>query len=68
MSWVWRYEDADGAPVDGPQAEDFTNQSDAESWLGEIWKDLLAAGIEQVSLLEDDTAVYEHMSLRAAEG
>ncbi|MGW1993516.1 hypothetical protein OG948_11195 [Embleya sp. NBC_00888] len=68
MSWVWRYEDADGAPVDGPQAEDFTNQSDAESWLGEIWKDLLAAGIEQVSLLEDDAVVYEHMSLRAAEG
>ncbi|MET7302843.1 hypothetical protein [Embleya sp. NPDC005575] len=68
MSWVWRYEDADGAPVDGPQAEDFTNQSDAESWLGETWKDLLAAGIEQVSLLEDDAVVYEHMSLRAAEG
>ncbi|MFE3205435.1 hypothetical protein ACWGR4_47510 [Embleya sp. NPDC055664] len=68
MSWVWRYEDADGAPVEGPEAEDFTNQSDAESWLGETWKDLLAAGIEQVSLLEDDAVVYEHMSLRAAEG
>ncbi|GCD96304.1 hypothetical protein [Embleya hyalina] len=68
MSWVWRYEDADGAPVEGPEAEDFTNQSDAESWLGETWKDLLAAGIEQVSLLEDDAVVYAHMSLRAAEG
>ncbi|MGC0414757.1 hypothetical protein [Embleya sp. AB8] len=68
MSWVWRYEDADGASVEGPQTEDFTNQSDAESWLGETWKDLLAAGIEQVSLLEDDVVVYEHMSLRAAEG
>ncbi|MYW06595.1 hypothetical protein [Streptomyces sp. SID3343] len=58
MSWVWRYEDANGAPVDGPQAEDFTNQSDAESWLGESYKDLLAAGIDQVTLLEDDTKIY----------
>jgi hypothetical protein len=65
MSWVWRYEDANGAPVDGPQAEDFTNQSDAESWLGETWKDLLAAGIEQVTLLEDDVVVYSGMSLHA---
>jgi len=65
MTWVWRYENADGAPVEGPQTEDFTNQSDAESWLGESWRDLLASGIEQVSLYEDETLVYGGMSLRA---
>lgn len=68
MTWVWRYENADGAPVEGPGTEDFTNQSDAESWLGEIWRELLASGIEQASLYEDETLVYGPMSLRAAEG
>ncbi|GAA4955027.1 hypothetical protein ACPA54_19020 [Uniformispora flossi] len=66
MMWQWRYENADGTPVPGPQSEEFSNQSDAESWLGENWRDLLDAGVEQVSLLEGDNVVYAGMSLRAA--
>ena len=34
MPWSWRYEGADGKPVDGP-AETFGSQADAESWIGQ---------------------------------
>ena len=40
---------------------------DAESWLGEYWKPLLAGGAEQVRLFEDATEIYGPMSLKAAE-
>lgn len=42
----------------------FPNQADAESWVGETWHDLLAAGVEQVSLLNAGDVVYGSMSLR----
>ena len=48
-----------------PAAEGFPTQSDAESWLGETWRELLAAGVDQVRLFEDDTEVYGPMSLHA---
>lgn len=68
MSWTWRFEDAAGAEVapDGaPTAEAFPTQSDAESWLGETWRELLAAGVHQVTLLEDGREVYGPMGLNA---
>ena len=64
MTWSWRYEDADGALVDGPN-ETFSSQADAESWLGQTWKDLSAAGIAQVTLLEGERVEYQ-MSLTPA--
>ncbi|MCX5196871.1 hypothetical protein OOK31_23740 [Streptomyces sp. NBC_00249] len=66
MVWVWRFEKADGsetAPAVEP--EEFTTQGDAESWIGEVWKELLDGGAEKVTLFEDDTQIYV-MSLRAA--
>lgn len=68
-AWTWTYEDADGASV-SPEvapAQAFATQADAESWVGEAWKDLLAAGVEGVTLMEDDAKVYGPMSLRPAE-
>lgn len=65
MSWSWRYEDSEGnlvAKPNLPQAE-FPTQADAESWLGENWRDLLDAGVHAVSLLEGETVVYGPMSL-----
>ena len=47
-----------------PAVEIFPSQSDAESWLGEVWQELLHAGVEQVTLREDDRKVYGPMSLR----
>ena len=70
MSWTWRYEGPDGAPVeagpDAPAQPDFPTQSDAESWVGEVWRELLAAGVASVSLYEDDRLAYGPMGLDAA--
>ena len=46
-SFTWSFEDADGQPVDaagvGQPAKGFATQADAEAWVGETWRDLLAA-------------------------
>ncbi|MBG0568122.1 hypothetical protein [Actinoplanes aureus] len=65
MPWSWRYEDVDGKPVDGP-AETFSSQADAESWIGQEWRALQAAGVSTVVLVEDDRVDYQ-MSLQPAE-
>ena len=61
MPWSWRYEGVDGKQLDGP-AETFSSQADAESWIGQAWRELAAAGITQVTLTEDDRVDYK-MSL-----
>ncbi|MEU2514386.1 hypothetical protein [Streptomyces syringium] len=66
MVWSWRFEKADGTETSpAVEPEEFTTQGDAESWIGEVWKDLLDGGAERVTLFEDDTEIYG-MSLRAA--
>lgn len=66
MAWTWRFEKADGTRLAPPvEPEDFPTQGDAESWIGEVWKDLLDGGVDQVLLYEDDTEVYGPMSLHA---
>jgi hypothetical protein len=64
MSWTWQYQDEKGAALDRPKSEAFPSQSDAESWLGEQWRDLLEHGVHQVVLLEDGTTVYGPMGLK----
>lgn len=64
MVWTWRYEGAGGAAVDGPQ-ETFPSQADAESWVGQAWRELAAAGVAAVTLCEDDRVEYR-MSLEPA--
>lgn len=68
-SWTWRYEAADGSALTGPDLPrtGFPSQADAETWVGESWHDLLAAGVEQVSLLNAGQQVYTGMSLRPLE-
>ena len=65
MAWTWRYEDAEGGTVDGP-TEAFPSQSDAESWVGQTWRQLAAKGIVAVTLLEDERTEYR-MSLQPGE-
>jgi hypothetical protein len=69
MSWVWRYVDADGEPLAGgaPPAPSFGAQGDAETWLGETWRELADAGVTAVTLLEDGREVYGPMSLEMPE-
>jgi hypothetical protein len=63
---LWRYENAGGAPVvaDAVPAESFPTQADAETWIGESWRELLEAGVDQVTLLEDGREVYGPMALK----
>jgi hypothetical protein len=69
MAWSWRYEDPTGATVvpleSAPAQESFPSQADAESWVGEFWRELLEAGVAQVTLLEGDRTVYGPMGLNA---
>jgi len=70
VAWTWRYEDSNGTevtPATAPAGEPFPTQSDAETWLGENWRELLSAGVEQVSLLEAGRQVYGPMSLKPAD-
>ena len=79
MAWVWRYvrvaPDGDG---DGngngngnglggdeprPRVESFPTQSDAETWLGEQWRDLRVEGVVSATLLDGERVVYGPMSL-----
>ena len=39
------------------------SQSEAEAWVGESWRELLADGVDAVSLYEGDRLVYGPMSL-----
>jgi hypothetical protein len=55
--------DGSEPPATAPQPGSFPSQAEAETFIGEAWRDLLAAGVEQVSLFEDDRKVYGPMSL-----
>lgn len=66
--WFWRLEDAAGAEVEVSDEfadQRFASQADAESWVGEIWADLAAEGVDGVTLFEHDRQVYGPMSLHA---
>ena len=63
MTWTWRLEAADGKELDSPPSPAHPNQSDAESWLGEQWRDLAAAGVAQATLFENGRVVYGPMPL-----
>ena len=68
--WRWRLHDTSGAQMPDelsgtPHGPRFTSQSDAETWLGESWRDLADAGVDSVTLLEGDREVYGPMSLQA---
>jgi hypothetical protein len=66
MPWTWRYEKADGTAITTEDLQEaiFASQGDAESWLGENWRALLASGVDQVTLFDDAKAEYGPMTLR----
>jgi hypothetical protein len=69
MTWTWQLEKADGTVLTsrGLPKESFGSQGDAESWIGENWRALLEAGVDQVSLLEEGRVEYGPMTLQPAE-
>lgn len=68
MTFTWTYQTADGDPVPGqPGSQGFPTQADAETWIGETWRELLDGGVDAVLLREDDHVVYGPMSLHPAD-
>jgi hypothetical protein len=69
-TWRWVLLDASGKDVSAehdPSGRElrFTSQGDAETWVGEAWRDLAEAGVDAVTLYEADREVYGPMSLKA---
>ncbi len=71
-SAIWRWQLLDAAGADISDAVDpsgrelrFTSQGDAESWIGEAWRQLVEDGVDAVTLFEADREVYGPMSLHA---
>lgn len=72
MTFHWRLAPAESAPgqgtdpvgIDRERVENatFATQGDAETYLGEHWRAMAAAGVTDVTLVDEVTSVYE-MSL-----
>ena len=67
--WTWTFLDADATEMTGEVlvSTGFSSQSEAESWLGEQWRELADAGVDAVTLEHEGMVVYGPMSLRAAQ-
>jgi hypothetical protein len=66
MTWTWKLEDADGNAIETPDSGDLSSQGDAESWLGERWREFASEGAALAELQEDGRTVYR-MELAATE-
>lgn len=64
-AWSWQLVVADGSVVaeHALQPGTFPSQAEAESWLGEAWRDLAEQGIDAVTLIHGEEVVYGPMSL-----
>lgn len=66
--WWWQLLSASGEEVAVSVEyadQQFANQGDAESWVGEVWRELAEQGVASVTLHEHDRVVYGPMSLSA---
>jgi hypothetical protein len=59
MAFHWRFTPSDATPSDPPAPSSFPSQSDAESWLGESWRELSAAGVDSVTLVDGQDTLYQ---------
>jgi hypothetical protein len=67
-AWHWVLLDASGADVTeevGGPPQRFSAQGDAETWIGEVWRELAELEVDSVTLYEADRLVYGPMSLQA---
>jgi hypothetical protein len=73
MSWTWQmHAGTDAHVVPGPEslpqpAGGFPSQGEAETWVGEVWRELVAEGVDAVSLFEEGRKVYGPMSLHPSD-
>lgn len=63
MSWTWTLQSNDGKDLSAVDVPEFEDQGDAETWVGDVWQDLLEQGVDSVTLVEDGEVMYSGMSL-----
>lgn len=67
MGWTWQMAHSDGTAAESASAAQpaggFPTQAEAETWVGEVWRDLLDDGVDAVTLFEEGRRVYGPMSL-----
>ena len=63
--WEWALDDAEGRLLDRPMSPVFTNQYDAEQWIGEQWRVLASRGVHAARLLHDGGQVTPTLVLEA---
>jgi hypothetical protein len=67
VSWSWTFASRTAGSLTDlstvPPAKGFPTQGEAETWIGEVWRDLLAEGVDEVTLWEEGREVYGPMSL-----
>lgn len=61
MTFHWIYESAEGKRLG--HSERFESRSDAETWIGVEYPNLLDERVDQVRLFEDDKEIFGPMSL-----
>lgn len=65
LAWTWTL----NPPVEVPgdlADQTFPSQAEAETWMGEVWRDLAEAGVSDVTLRHADHTVYGPMPLSAS--
>lgn len=55
-AWTWTWLDECGAAVEGPLSPAFTSRFDAETWLGQVWRQRAAEGVATARLERGDGA------------
>lgn len=67
MAFTWACDDAPDAVAATAVglARAFDTQAEAEAWLTTSYEDLVDAGVDEVTLLEEGRVVYGPMSLHA---
>jgi hypothetical protein len=65
MDYRWRCQDTNGRDIPGEEIV-FPDQTAAEEWLRRTWPDLLAGGVDRVTLLHGEAEVYGPMSLHSS--
>ncbi len=63
MSAQWSWILVGGTAENPPTPTAFPSQAEAESWLGEAWRDLVDEGVDAVTLIHGEEVVYGPMSL-----
>lgn len=64
--WEWELLDADEHVLRRPTSPAFTSRFDAETWLGESWRQLAEQGVAAVRLVHDGRPVVPPLPLHSS--